>query len=74
MDDIIKMKSIGDIRVDDIKSDVAYVKEKEKQAQIVEPLTRRTYIYQQKQLSCLYLYWLYRRMVLQGDLTAEPYE
>jgi hypothetical protein len=42
MDDIIKMKSIGDIRVDDIKSDVAYVKEKEKQAQIVKPLTRKT--------------------------------
>jgi hypothetical protein len=33
---------MNDIRVDDIKSDVAYVKEKEKQAQIVEPLTRRT--------------------------------
>jgi hypothetical protein len=29
------MKSIGDVGVDDIKSDVAYVKEKEKQAQIV---------------------------------------
>jgi hypothetical protein len=28
--------------VDDIKSDVVYVKEKEKQAQIVGPLTRRT--------------------------------
>jgi hypothetical protein len=40
-DDIIKMKSIGDVGVDDIKSDVAYVKEKEKQAQIVGPLTRR---------------------------------
>jgi hypothetical protein len=26
-DDIIKMKSIGDVGVDDIKSDVAYVKE-----------------------------------------------
>jgi hypothetical protein len=36
------MKSIGDVGVDDIKSDVAYVKEKKKQAQIVEPLTRRT--------------------------------
>jgi hypothetical protein len=36
------MKSIGDVGVDDIKSDVAYVKEKEKQAQIVGPLTRRT--------------------------------
>jgi DNA topoisomerase VI subunit A len=35
------MKSIGDVGVDDIKSDVAYVKEKEKQAQIVGPLTRR---------------------------------
>jgi hypothetical protein len=35
IDDIIKMKSIGDVGVDDIKSDVAYVKEKEKQAQIV---------------------------------------
>jgi outer membrane protein assembly factor BamB len=41
-DEIIKMKSIGDVGVDDIKSDVAYVKEKEKQAQIVGPLTRRT--------------------------------
>jgi hypothetical protein len=40
--DIIKMKSIGDVGVDDIKSDVAYVKEKEKQAQIVGPLTGRT--------------------------------
>ena len=40
-DDIIKMKSIGDAGVDDIKSDVAYVKEKEKQAQIVGPLTGR---------------------------------
>ena len=36
------MKSIGDVGVDDIKSDVAYVKEKEKQSQIVGPLTRRT--------------------------------
>jgi hypothetical protein len=36
------MKSIGDVGVDDIKSDVAYVKEREKQAQIVGPLTRRT--------------------------------
>jgi hypothetical protein len=35
------MKSIGDVGVDDIKSDVAYVKEKEKQAQIVGPSTRR---------------------------------
>jgi hypothetical protein len=42
IDDIIKMKSIGDVGVDDIKSDVAYVKEKEKQAQIVGPLARRT--------------------------------
>jgi hypothetical protein len=42
IDEIIKMKSIGDIGVDDIKSDVAYVKEKEKQAQIVGPLSRRT--------------------------------
>ena len=42
IDDIIKMNSIGDVGVEDIKSDVAYVKEKEKQAQIVEPLTRRT--------------------------------
>jgi hypothetical protein len=42
IDDIIKMKSIGDVGVDDIKSDVAYVKEKEKQAQIVGPLTGRT--------------------------------
>jgi hypothetical protein len=36
------MKSIGDIVVDDIKSDVAYVKEKEKQAQIIELLMRGT--------------------------------
>jgi outer membrane protein assembly factor BamB len=36
------MKSIGDVGVDEIKSTVAYVKEKEKQAQIVGPLTRRT--------------------------------
>ena len=35
------MKSIGDVGVDDIKSDVAYVKENKKQAQIVGPLTRR---------------------------------
>jgi hypothetical protein len=35
------MKSIGDVGVDDIKSDVAYVKGKEKQAQIVGPLTKR---------------------------------
>jgi hypothetical protein len=36
------MKSIDDIVVDDIKSDVAYVKEKEKQVQIIQLLTRRT--------------------------------
>jgi hypothetical protein len=36
------MESIGDVGVDDIKSDVAYVKEKERHAQIVGPLTRRT--------------------------------
>jgi hypothetical protein len=42
IDDIIKMKSIGVVGVDDIKSDVAYVKEKEKQAQIVGPLAERT--------------------------------
>ena len=42
IDDIIKMKSIGNVGVDDIKSDVVYVKEKEKQAQIVGPLARRT--------------------------------
>jgi hypothetical protein len=42
INDIIKMKSIGDVGVDDIKCDVAYDKEKEKQAQIVGPLTRRT--------------------------------
>ena len=42
IDEFIKMKSIGDIVVGDIKSDVAYVKEKEKQAQIIELLTRRT--------------------------------
>jgi hypothetical protein len=41
-DEFIKMKSIGDIVVDAIKGDVAYVKEKEKQAQIIELLTRRT--------------------------------
>ena len=35
------MKSIGDVGVDDTKSDVAYVKGKEKQAQIVGPLTKR---------------------------------
>jgi hypothetical protein len=35
------MKSIGDVSVDDIKSDVAYVKEKEKQAQIVVPVTKK---------------------------------
>jgi hypothetical protein len=35
-DAIIKMKSIGDVGVDDIKSDVAYVKEKEKPSYIVE--------------------------------------
>jgi hypothetical protein len=32
---------MGDVGVDDIKSDVVYVKEKEKQAQIVGQLTRR---------------------------------
>ena len=42
IDEIIKINSIGDVGVDDIKSDVTYVKEKEKQAQIVGPLTRRT--------------------------------
>ena len=42
IDEIIKMKSIGDVGVDDIKSDIVYVKEKEKQAQIVGPLTSRT--------------------------------
>jgi hypothetical protein len=42
IDDIIQMKSIGDVDVDDVKSDVTYVKEKEKQAQIVGLLTRRT--------------------------------
>jgi hypothetical protein len=42
IDDIIKMKSIGDVGVDVIKSDVDYVKEKKKQAQIVGPLMRRT--------------------------------
>jgi hypothetical protein len=35
------MKSIGDVGVDDIKSDFAYVKGKEEQAQIVGPLTKR---------------------------------
>ena len=42
IDEIVKMESIGDVGVDDIESDVVYVKEKEKQAQIVGPLTRRT--------------------------------
>jgi hypothetical protein len=42
INEFIKMKSIGDIVVDDIKSDVAYVKENEKQAQIIELLTSRT--------------------------------
>jgi hypothetical protein len=42
IDEIIKMKSIGDVGVDDIKSDIVYVKEKVKQAQIVGPLTSRT--------------------------------
>jgi hypothetical protein len=42
IDEIIKMKSIGDVGVDDIKSDIVYVKEKEKQAQIAGPLTSRT--------------------------------
>jgi outer membrane protein assembly factor BamB len=36
------MKSIGNVGVDDITSDAIYVKEKEKQAQIVGPLARRT--------------------------------
>jgi hypothetical protein len=36
------MESIVDVGVDDIESDVVYVKEKEKQAQIVGPLKRRT--------------------------------
>ena len=36
------MKSIGNVGVHDIKTDVAYVKEEEKQAQIVGLLTRRT--------------------------------
>ena len=36
------MKSIGDVGVDKNKSTVVYVNEKEKQAQIVGPLTRRT--------------------------------
>jgi hypothetical protein len=39
IDEIIKMNSMGDVCVDDIKSDVVYVKEKEKQAQIVGQLT-----------------------------------
>jgi hypothetical protein len=39
IDEIIKMKSIGDVGVDDIKSDVLYAKEKEKQAQIAGPIT-----------------------------------
>ena len=42
IDDIIKMKSIGDVGVDDIKSDVIYVKEKDNQSQTVGPLARRT--------------------------------
>jgi hypothetical protein len=40
IDEIINMKSIGDVGIDDIKSDVAYVKEKEKQAQIIGPFTK----------------------------------
>jgi hypothetical protein len=40
IDEIIKMNSMGDVGVDDIKSDVVYVKEKVKQAQIVGELTR----------------------------------
>jgi hypothetical protein len=36
------MKSIGDVGVHDINTDVAFVKEKEKHAQIVGPLRRRT--------------------------------
>jgi hypothetical protein len=40
IDEINKMNSMGDVGVDDIKSDVLYVKEKEKQAQIVGQLTR----------------------------------
>ena len=43
VDEIIKMKSIADVGVDDITIDVAYRKEKEKQAQIIGPLTRRTH-------------------------------
>ena len=42
IDVIIKMKSIGNVGVHDIKTAVAYVKENEKQAQIVGLLTRRT--------------------------------
>ena len=42
IDEITKMKSIGDVGVDDIKSDVAYVKGEEKQSQIVGPLAERT--------------------------------
>jgi hypothetical protein len=38
-----QMQSIGDVGVGDIKGDVAYRKEKEKQAQIVGPLARRTH-------------------------------
>jgi hypothetical protein len=37
------MKSIADVGVDDIKIDVAYIKEMEKQAQIIGLLTRRTH-------------------------------
>jgi hypothetical protein len=43
IDEIIKMKSIADVGVDDIKIDVAYRKENEKQVQIIGPLTRRTH-------------------------------
>jgi hypothetical protein len=53
IDDIIKMKSIGDVGVDDIKSDVAYVKEKEKQAQIVGPLALLDKLYSEKIISPL---------------------
>ena len=43
IDEINKMKSIADVGVDDIKIDVAYCKEREKQAQIIGLLTRRTH-------------------------------
>jgi hypothetical protein len=60
--DIIKVNSIGDVGVEDIKSDVAYVKEKEKQAQIVGPLTTRP------------IDRINLKLLKEGDLTTERSE